>query len=127
MTPSKCGRSVLASILTSARAEARVIRPTDTQSVCRLASGLPIVCDRWSGDEQEFGEPEGLGVLVDGSSEAAYPTVAQRLKARVQEHSLSKDCRGSAETRYNIDLAVEVYHELNIELVGGRIPTEPGG
>jgi len=118
---------VLASGLTSARAEARDIGPTDTPSVCRLASGLPVVCDRWSGDQHEFGESEGLGVLVDGSSEAAYTTVARRLKTRLEEHSPSKGCRRAAETRYNIDLCVEVYHELNIELVGGTSPTERGG
>jgi hypothetical protein len=118
---------VPASDLPSARAEARDIRPTATPSVCGLASGLPVVCDRGSRDQHEFGERGGLGVLVDGFSEAAYPTVPRRLKARREEHSPSKGCRRPAETRYSIDLGVEVYHELNIELVGGTIPTERGG
>ena len=106
--------------LTSARAEARDIRPTDTPAVSGLASGLPVVCDRVSSDRHEFGEREGLGVLVDGFSEATYSTVARRLKARREEHSPSKGCRRPAETRYSIDLGVE-------ELVGGTIPTERGG
>jgi hypothetical protein len=66
-------------------------------AVCGLASRLPVVCDPRSADQHEFGEPEGLGILVDGFSEPAYPTVARRFKVLLDDRSRSKGCPRLAE------------------------------
>jgi hypothetical protein len=52
--------------------------------------------------------------------------VTRRLEVLVEDRSPYKRCRRLAETRYNVDVGVEVYHELS-KLGGGTIPTERGG
>lgn len=41
-----------------------------------LATGLPVVCNRGIGDLDDIVEREGVGVFVDGFSEAAYSVAA---------------------------------------------------
>jgi glycosyltransferase involved in cell wall biosynthesis len=87
-----------------------------------LASGLPVVCNRGIGDLDDIIEREGVGVLVDGFSDAAYSDAALRLKGLLEDPGLSKRCRHLAETRYSIDLGVDAYHSLYIELVACVTP-----
>ncbi len=84
-----------------------------------LASGLPVVCNRGIGDLDDIVEQEGVGILVDGFSEAAYSTAARRLKGLLEDPGLSNRCRHLAETRYSVALGVAAYHELYLELVAG--------
>jgi hypothetical protein len=94
-----------------------------------LASGLPVVCNRGIGDLDDTVEQEGVGVLVDGFSETAYSAAARRLKDLLESPGLSKRCRRLAETRYNVDLGVNAYHRLYVELVAGTgsVESELGG
>jgi glycosyltransferase involved in cell wall biosynthesis len=89
-----------------------------------LASGLPVICNRGIGDLDDIVEREGVGVLVDGFSEAAYSAAVQRLKNLLEDPGLSERCRRLAETRYSVVLGVGAYHELYTELVTGA--REPG-
>jgi glycosyltransferase involved in cell wall biosynthesis len=82
-----------------------------------LASGLPVVCNRGIGDLDDIIEREGVGVLVDGFSDAAYSDAALRLKGLLEDPGLSGRCRRLAETRYSVDLGVDAYRELYAELV----------
>jgi glycosyltransferase involved in cell wall biosynthesis len=93
-----------------------------------LASGLPVICNRGIGDLDNIVEREGVGVLVDGFSEAAYSAAVRRLKPLLEDPGLSERCRRLAETRYSVDLGVDAYRELYIELVTGatRLTREPG-
>jgi len=93
-----------------------------------LASGLPVVCNRGIGDLDDIVEREGVGVLVDGFSEAAYSDAALRLKGLLEDPGLSGRCRRLAETRYSVDLGVDMYHGLYTDLVTGAalLAPEPG-
>jgi glycosyltransferase involved in cell wall biosynthesis len=93
-----------------------------------LASGLPVVCNRGIGDLDDIVEREGVGVLVDGFSEAAYSDAALRLKGLLEDPGLPGRCRRLAETRYSVDLGVDLYHGLYTELVTGAalLAPEPG-
>lgn len=84
-----------------------------------LASGLPVVCNRGIGDLENIVEQEGVGVLVDGFSEADYAAAALRLKSLLEDPGLSERCRRLAETRYSVELGVGVYHGLYTELAKG--------
>jgi glycosyltransferase involved in cell wall biosynthesis len=90
-----------------------------------LASGLPVVCNRGIGDLDDIIEREGVGVLVDGFSEAAYSDAALRLKGLLEDPDLAGRCRRLAETRYSVDLGVGAYHGLYTELVTGAAPLAP--
>jgi len=90
-----------------------------------VASGLPVVCNRGIGDLDDIIEREGVGVLVDGFSEAAYSNAALRLKGLLEDPGLSGRCRRLAETRYSVDLGVDAYHGLYTELVTGAAPLAP--
>jgi glycosyltransferase involved in cell wall biosynthesis len=90
-----------------------------------LASGLPVVCNRGIGDLDDIIEREGVGVLVDGFSDAAYSDAALRLKGLLEDPGLSGRCRRLAETRYGLDLGVDAYHGLYTELVTGPAPLAP--
>lgn len=89
-----------------------------------LATGLPVVCNRGIGDLDDIVEREGVGVLVDGFSEAAYLAAARRLGCLLKDPSLSGRCRRLAETRYSVDLGVETYRQLYDELTGGGALTD---
>jgi glycosyltransferase involved in cell wall biosynthesis len=93
-----------------------------------LASGLPVICNRGIGDLDDIVEREGVGVLVDGFSEAAYSAAVRRLKGLLEDPGLSERCRRLAETRYSVDLGVDAYHALYSELLAGatRLAREPG-
>ena len=93
-----------------------------------LASGLPVICNRGIGDLDDIVEREGIGVLVDGFSEAAYSTAIRRLKRLIEDPGLSERCRRLAATRYSVDLGVDAYHELYTELVtrATSLAREPG-
>ena len=93
-----------------------------------LASGLPVICNRGIGDLDDIVEREGVGVLVDGFSEAAYSAAIRRLKELLEDPGLSARCRRLAEARYSVDLGVDAYHGLYSELVAGATPLarEPG-
>jgi glycosyltransferase involved in cell wall biosynthesis len=82
-----------------------------------LASGLPVVCNRGIGDLDDIIEREGVGVLVDGFSDAAYSDAALRLKGLLEDPDLSGRCRRLAERCYSVDLGVDMYQELYAELV----------
>jgi glycosyltransferase involved in cell wall biosynthesis len=84
-----------------------------------LASGLPVVCNRGIGDLDDIIEREGVGVLVDSFSDAAYSDAALRLKGLLEDPDLSGRCRRLAETRYSVDLGVDMYRQLYAELVAG--------
>ena len=84
-----------------------------------LASGLPVVCNRGIGDLDDIVEREGVGVLVDGFSEAAYLAAARRLGRLLKDPGLSGRCRRLAETRYSVELGVDAYRQLYDELTAG--------
>ena len=90
-----------------------------------LASGLPVVCNRGIGDLDDIIEREGVGVLVDGFSDAAYSDAALRLKGLLEDPDLSGRCRRLAKTRYSVDLGVDAYYGLYTELVTGAAPLAP--
>jgi glycosyltransferase involved in cell wall biosynthesis len=90
-----------------------------------LASGLPVVCNRGIGDLDDIIEREGVGVLVDGFTDAAYSDAALRLKGLLEDPGLSGRCRRLAETRYSLDLGVHAYHGLYTELVTGVASLAP--
>jgi glycosyltransferase involved in cell wall biosynthesis len=93
-----------------------------------LASGLPVVCNRGIGDLDDIVEQEGVGVLVEGFSEAAYSAAARRLRSLLEDPERAGRCRRLAEKRYSVDLGVEAYHGLYAELVAGAsaLPRERG-
>lgn len=86
-----------------------------------LASGLPIVCNRGIGDLDDVVEAEGVGVLVDGFSDAAYREAGRRLRVLLQDPGLSDRCRGLAEDRYSlaqgVDAYADVYRKLGVAAV----------
>jgi glycosyltransferase involved in cell wall biosynthesis len=88
-----------------------------------LASGLPVVCNRGIGDLDEIVEQEGVGILVDSFSKAAYLAAARRLGRLLEDPGVSERCRRLAETRYSVELGVEAYRQVYIELVAGNTPT----
>lgn len=90
-----------------------------------LATGLPVICNRGIGDLDDIIEREGVGVLVDGFSGAAYADAALRLKGLLEDPDLSGRCRRLAETRYSVDLGVDAYYGLYTELVTGAAPLAP--
>jgi glycosyltransferase involved in cell wall biosynthesis len=89
-----------------------------------LATGLPVVCNRGIGDLDDIVEREGVGVLVEGFSEAAYLAAARRLGRLLKDPSLSGRCRRLAETRYSVDLGVDAYRQLYDELTGDATLTD---
>lgn len=91
-----------------------------------LASGLPVICNRGIGDLDDVVEREGVGVLLDGFSDAAYAVAARRLKRLLEDPDLAGRCRRLAETRYSVDVGVKAYQQLYIELATGTIPTGCG-
>jgi glycosyltransferase involved in cell wall biosynthesis len=82
-----------------------------------LASGLPVVCNRGIGDLDDIVEREGVGVLVEGFSEAAYSSAARRLGRLLEDPNLTERCRGVAERHYSLQFGVEAYRQLYVELV----------
>ncbi len=84
-----------------------------------LATGLPVVCNRGIGDLDDIVEREGVGVLVDGFSEAAYLAATRRLGRLLKDPGLSERCRRLAETRYSVNLGVDAYYRLYDELTAG--------
>lgn len=90
-----------------------------------LAAGLPVICNRGIGDLDDIIEREGVGVLVDGFSDAAYSDAALRLKGLLEDPALSGRCRRLAETRYSVELGVDAYHGLYTDLVAGAAPLAP--
>lgn len=93
-----------------------------------LASGLPVVCNRGIGDLDDVVEPEGVGVLLEDFSEAAYSAAVRRLGRLLEDPGLSDRCRRLAEARYGVDLGVEAYRGLYTEIVTGGtlLAREPG-
>lgn len=87
-----------------------------------LASGLPVICNRGIGDLDGIVEREGVGILVDGFSEAAYSAAVRRLKSLLEDPGLSERCRRLAETRYSVELGIDAYHGLYTELATGATP-----
>jgi glycosyltransferase involved in cell wall biosynthesis len=82
-----------------------------------LASGLPVICNRGIGDLDDIVEKEGVGVLVNGFSEAAYSAAARRLGHLLEDPRLTERCRRLAEKRYAVALGVESYRKLYVDLV----------
>ena len=89
-----------------------------------LASGLPVVCNRGIGDLDGIVEQEGVGVLVDDFSAAAYLAAGRRLGRLLEDPSLSGRCRRLAETRYSVDLGVDAYRQLYDEITAGVTLTD---
>ena len=87
-----------------------------------LASGLPVICNRGIGDLDDIVEREGVGVLVDSFSEAAYSAAVRRLKGLLEDPGLSERCRRLAETRYSVDLGVDAYYALYTDLATDATP-----
>jgi glycosyltransferase involved in cell wall biosynthesis len=85
-----------------------------------LASGLPVVCNRGIGDLDDIVEQESVGVLVDDFSEAGYMAVARKLRCLLEDPSLPLRCRRLAETRYSVDLGVDLYRQLYADLLQER-------
>jgi glycosyltransferase involved in cell wall biosynthesis len=77
-----------------------------------LASGLPVVCNRGIGDLDDVVEKEGVGILVEAFSEAAYRDAGRRLQLLLRDPELPNRCRRLAETRYGLTLGVEQYRQL---------------
>ncbi len=84
-----------------------------------LATGLPVVCNRGIGDLDDIVEREGVGVFVDGFSEAAYSVAVRRLARLLEDSGLSERCRRLAETRFSVELGVDAYRQLYDELTAG--------
>lgn len=86
-----------------------------------LASGLPIVCNRGVGDLDEVVEKENVGVLVDSFSDDAYAKAWRRLESLLQDPGLAHRCRHLAESRYGLDLGIETYRQLYLELLANTV------
>jgi glycosyltransferase involved in cell wall biosynthesis len=91
-----------------------------------LATGLPVVCNRGIGDLDDIVEREGVGVLVDGFSEAAYSVAVRRLARLLEDPGLAERCRRLAETRYSMDFGVGAYRQLYDDLTAGVTLTDCG-
>lgn len=89
-----------------------------------LATGLPVVCNRGIGDLDDIVEREGVGVFVDGFSEAAYSVAIRRLARLLKDPGLSERCRRLAEARYSVELGVDAYRRLYGELTAGVTPMD---
>jgi len=85
-----------------------------------LASGLPIVCNRGVGDLDEVLERENVGVLVDSFSADAYTEAWRRLELLLQDPGLAHRCQRLAESRYSLELAVETYQRLYLDLLSDK-------
>jgi glycosyltransferase involved in cell wall biosynthesis len=81
-----------------------------------LACGLPIVCNRGIGDLDDIVERENVGVLVDSMSDSGYDNAVDRLALLFRDPELRARCRRLAETRYNLETAVQAYHQLYREI-----------
>jgi glycosyltransferase involved in cell wall biosynthesis len=82
-----------------------------------LASGLPIVCNRGVGDLDDVVEKENVGILVDSFSDEAYTNAWRRLDDLLQDPGLAHRCRRLAESRYGLDLGIQTYEQLYVELL----------
>jgi hypothetical protein len=69
------------------------------------------------GDLDEVLERERVGVLVDSFSDVAYARAWRGLENLLQDPGLAQRCRQLAERRYSLDLGVETYRQLYLELL----------
>jgi len=118
--------SEVPSWLRRARALLFFIRPTPakrascpTKLAEGLACGLPIVCNRGIGDLDSFVEKEKVGILVESVSESGYEEATDRLTRLLQDPDLPARCRRIAESRYDLESAVDRYLGLYREICSG--------
>jgi hypothetical protein len=116
--------SEVAAWLPRARAQLFFIRPTPakrascpTKLAEGLACGLPVVCNRGIGDLDGFVEKEKVGILVDPVSERGYEEDIDRLECLLEDPELPARCRRLAKSRYDLEAAVGIYHELYREIL----------
>jgi glycosyltransferase involved in cell wall biosynthesis len=77
-----------------------------------LASGLPVITNRWTGDAREY-EGERAWILVDSFDRECYDNAAQRLRELLSEPDAARDAaRRLAEREYSLETALERYHAL---------------
>jgi glycosyltransferase involved in cell wall biosynthesis len=115
--------------LRRARATFFLIRPSPgkrasspTKVAESLAAGLPVVANRGVGDLESILEKEGVGVLLDDFTEAAYRAAAERLVDLLDDSETPSRCRRLAESRFSLDAAVGAYYGLYRELTLGAAP-----
>jgi hypothetical protein len=73
------------------------------------------------GDLDEVVEKESVGVLVDSFSDDAYAKAWRRLEDLLQDPGLAHRCRRLAESRYGLDLGIEMYRQLYLELFANTV------
>ncbi len=109
--------------LRRARALLCFIRPTPAHCPTKLAEalacGLPVVCNRGIGDFDGVVEKENVGILVDSISERGYEEAIDRLACLLQDPELPARCRRLAKSRYDLEAAIETYHQLYREICSG--------
>ena len=112
--------------LRRARALLFFIRPTPakrascpTKLAEALACGLPVVCNRGIGDLDGLVEKENVGILVNSVSQPGNEEAIDRLACLLQDPELPARCRRLATSRYDLEAAVDTYHQLYLEICSG--------
>jgi glycosyltransferase involved in cell wall biosynthesis len=77
-----------------------------------LATGLPVVTNRWTGDAVRL-EAERTWLLVDGFDEASYRHVAVRLRGLLADPDRTREAaRSLAEREFSLETALDRYDAL---------------
>ena len=76
-----------------------------------LALGLPVAANRGIGDTDSLPD-DGVGVLVEGFSSAAYERGASALVELARDPATRRNCRRVAEERYDLVAGVDAYARL---------------
>jgi glycosyltransferase involved in cell wall biosynthesis len=111
--------------LRRARAGFFFVRPTPAKRAASptklaesLASGLPLAANPGVGDVEAVLEPSRVGVLVRSFDDDGYHDAAARLASLLDDPGVGARCRRLAETRYDLETAVDRYYQLYHELTG---------
>ena len=81
-----------------------------------------MICNRGIGDLDDVVEREDVGVLVDGWSKCDYVNAARRLGRLLQDPDVSDRCRRLAQSRYSVEIGVNLYRELYDEIMTATDP-----
>jgi glycosyltransferase involved in cell wall biosynthesis len=90
-----------------------------------LACGLPVLCNRGIGDVDELVQREGVGVLVDGFTDAALQASLRDLRVLLDDPGIHDRCRSVATRVFDVRVGSDQYRSLYREMAG--LPAEPGG
>lgn len=77
-----------------------------------LAMGMPVIVNRGVGDYDQWVKNEGLGIVIDDFSHAAFEKAIQKMSGLLLDRGIQERCRTFAKKHLSLDLGIQRYRSI---------------